>query len=97
MEDTRHTLSVALILSYKRSTHEKKKKESSPKENLKKKTIRKQKLREKLKAVTEDSRRKQRINHKDQTKLSSSSYFLVFCLFMGVYLMDETILFIVLS
>ena len=35
MEDTRHTLSVALIPSYKRSTHEKKKRrEPSPKENM---------------------------------------------------------------
>ena len=37
MEDTRHTLLVALILSYKSSTHEKKKREPSPKENTKKK------------------------------------------------------------
>ena len=33
MEDTHFALSVALILSYKRSTHEKKKRELSPMEN----------------------------------------------------------------
>ena len=41
MEDTRHTLSVALIPSYKRSTHEKKKEEPSPKENTEKKSNKK--------------------------------------------------------
>ena len=39
MEDMRHTLSVALILIYKMSTHEKKRKskEPSPKGNTEKK------------------------------------------------------------
>ena len=38
MKDTRHTLSVALILSYKMSTHEKKKcEEPSPKGDTEKK------------------------------------------------------------
>ena len=37
MKDIRHTLSVALVSSYKRSTHEKKKEEPSPKENTEKK------------------------------------------------------------
>ena len=73
MEDTRNTLSVALILSYKWSTYEKKESEPSPKENTKKKTTRKQKLRKRLRAVTEDSMR----NHKDQAELISFSYFLV--------------------
>ena len=51
MEDTHPRLLVALIISYKRSTHTKKKEELSTKGKTAKKNTRKHKSRERLKAA----------------------------------------------
>ena len=54
MEDTRPKLQVALILSYKMSTHANKNGELSSNEKTTEKNTIKQKLRERLKAVLEE-------------------------------------------
>ena len=54
MEDTRPTLLVAIILSYKRSTHANKKREPSPKKKNCKETKEKHNSRERLGATPEE-------------------------------------------
>ena len=74
MKDTRPRFMVALILSYKRSTH-KERGEPSPKGINHKETTRKQKSRERLKAVTEEK------SHKS----IGNQFFLFFSCFLFIY------------
>ena len=91
MEDTCPRLLVALIPSYKRRTHERKKKWAVTqginwREKQKKKRNQERAWKLKLKR-----------NCRDQSEISFSYSFLVFYLFMGTHLMAETLLFIFLS
>ncbi len=75
MENTCAKLLVALIVSYKRSTHAKKKGELSPNEKNRKRIKEKQNLRERLRAAPEE--KKQR-SIENQSFLFFSCFFLVF-------------------
>ena len=90
MEDTHPRLLVALIISYKRSTQITQKEELSTKRKTSKKNTRKHKSREKW-------RLKNMRNCRDQSEIGSFFSFLIFYLFMWIYLMAETLLFIFLS
>ena len=72
MKNTRPTLLVALILSYKMGTNAKKKRESSPKEKNRKEAKEKHNLRERLRNAPEE---------KTQRSIENQS-FLFFLLFI---------------
>ncbi len=72
-----HTLSVALILSYKRSTQEKKKESHHSRKNNREKQKKKIENKRDLRATTEDSKR---IRRRDSNIKHTSTLYLVFFL-----------------